>query len=73
MYMYGYRNGLKQRKNIISAKDKIYNHGITYTVFVEVQKPMWYTQIKQLRLQLYNNINNIIYKMCFIDCTLYLW
>ena len=44
MYMYGYRNGLKQRKNIISAKDKIHNH-----------------QIKQLRLQLYNNIYNIIY------------
>ena len=34
MYMYGYRNGLKQRKNIISAKDKIYNHGINYTVSV---------------------------------------
>ena len=28
MYMYGYRNGLKQRKNIISAKDKIYNYGM---------------------------------------------
>ena len=34
MYVYGYRNGLKQRKNIISAKDKIYNHGINYTASV---------------------------------------
>ena len=35
--MYGYRNGLKQRKNIISAKDKIYNHCISlfrYTVLI---------------------------------------